>query len=332
MNCFSTGNVSARPDIFLGLRYDTSVSPNGSQAVSAVAAASGGNTVYTIASTTSAGNGGWIGLSFTAASFAHGANNGTFTCVASSTTTVTLNNASGVVDTTGTLTTTSYPNDSQFQFELVQNQQFATGIRHNAQGTVVSTSVTPTFGTWYRLDMSSTTAGSILLTLSNGSSQVSHTFTVATMTITGDGMTVGSAPFGVGTGSAASILQGSTGTGTTAATAGTNGVFPFAAGSSVVVTGFTGTEVSLNGTQTILGCNYNGLMFNTSTAATFTNVSQNGTFVGYPALQPFVSFGNDDTASPTANTLRFNVDFFAFTWNPNLGAGGTPNVNKARYW
>jgi hypothetical protein len=69
--------------------------------ITSVANASGGNTVYTGTITGGGSNASFLGLQFTATGFAHGANNGTFVCVAATSTTITLNNANGVADTTG---------------------------------------------------------------------------------------------------------------------------------------------------------------------------------------------------------------------------------------
>ena len=63
-----------------------------------VANASGGNTVYTGTIENGANNGA-VGLSFIVTGFTNGANNGTFQAVASTATTLTLNNAAGVAET-----------------------------------------------------------------------------------------------------------------------------------------------------------------------------------------------------------------------------------------
>ena len=70
--------------------------------MTSVAAASGGSTVYTMA-TNGSTTGNYIGYNVVASGFAHSVNNGTFACTASTATTFTLNNAAGIVDTTGTL-------------------------------------------------------------------------------------------------------------------------------------------------------------------------------------------------------------------------------------
>jgi len=66
--------------------------------LSAAAAASGGSTVYT-GTITGGGSNAFAGLTFVVAGFDLAANNGTFVCTASTTTTLTLSNANGVADT-----------------------------------------------------------------------------------------------------------------------------------------------------------------------------------------------------------------------------------------
>jgi PA14 domain/Putative phage tail protein len=75
----------------------------GSITLTAAGNASGGNTVYTASSTTlspfSGASGGLVGFRFTVTGFPNAANNGTFVCTASSSTSLTLNNANGVAQT-----------------------------------------------------------------------------------------------------------------------------------------------------------------------------------------------------------------------------------------
>ena len=53
----------------------------------------------------------------------------------------------------------------------------------------------------------------------------------------------------------------------------------------------------------------------------------------YPAMVPFVSFGNDSQATPVAGTKGLGIDYFGFVWNPGVGGGtGTPNSLLARYF
>jgi hypothetical protein len=72
--------------------------------LSAAANASGGTTVYT-GTIPGGGSNAYIGFQFVVAGFDKSANNGTFTCTASSTTTLTLNNAAGVSDSHGATAT-----------------------------------------------------------------------------------------------------------------------------------------------------------------------------------------------------------------------------------
>lgn len=78
---------------------------NNALVLTAAANAAGGNTVYT-GTITGGANNGYVGLSFVVAGFTKAADNGTFTCTASTTTTLTLNNAAGTAQThAGTATT-----------------------------------------------------------------------------------------------------------------------------------------------------------------------------------------------------------------------------------
>jgi len=79
--------------------------------LSAAANASGGTTVYT-GTITGGGSNAFAGYTFVVAGFDTAANNGTFECTASTTTTLTLTNAAGVSDThaaTATSEEASYP-------------------------------------------------------------------------------------------------------------------------------------------------------------------------------------------------------------------------------
>jgi len=76
-----------------------------------VANASGGTTVYTGTITAGAANA-WQGIYFTVTGFANGLNNGTFLCTASTATTITLANPSGVAVTAAG--TCSFQNPVQF--------------------------------------------------------------------------------------------------------------------------------------------------------------------------------------------------------------------------
>ena len=89
----------------------TSVAPNtATLTLTSVANAAGGKTVYTGTITGGAGNA-LVGDTVVVAGFTGAADNGTFTCTASTATTITLNNAAGVAQVhagTATVTTTVY--------------------------------------------------------------------------------------------------------------------------------------------------------------------------------------------------------------------------------
>jgi hypothetical protein len=112
--------------------------PNvGPFSITSVANASGGNTVYTGAITGGASNT-YLGYNFLPSGFAHSQNNtggsnpAFFECVASTATTITLNNPSGVSDTTGSIA---------FQC-IVQAGINQTGTRPNADVTYISDATT----------------------------------------------------------------------------------------------------------------------------------------------------------------------------------------------
>jgi hypothetical protein len=106
--------------------------------ITSVANASGGNTVYTGTITGGAGNA-YVGYNFTPSGFAHAANNvggsnpAFFECVASTATSITLNNPSGVSDTTGSM---------PFQCIVQTGAINKTGTRPNGDVAYISDSTT----------------------------------------------------------------------------------------------------------------------------------------------------------------------------------------------
>jgi hypothetical protein len=321
-----SGTVSARPDVFYGVRYDTSATP-GTLTLSSAAAASGGTTVYS-GTITGGTNNAFVGLTFTVAGFTNSVNNGTFLCTASTVSALTLVNASGAAETHAATATSAGLNDSTFTFECVQNATYgtATNARRNAQGQVSSTGLTPTQGVWYRLDIVCASTGVLQMTLTPSSgSAASHTFTVPQMTLTTSAS--GQASLQTNTGRVAYTAAAVGGT-----TVSTNGVPVFSAGSAITISGLSGGNTALNGSWTCTYTDGTNLLFDV-TASNIANNSVNATVVGYPAMLPCFIFGNDDTASP-ALSMRMYVDFFSLVWNPKLGPGapGTPNSLKPRYW
>src|SRR5208282_3698325 len=59
--------------------------------------------------------------------------------------------------------TTTGIGDSFFTFEAVANTSYSTAARHNTQGSTQVTNVAPTQGTWHRLDIYSTTPGTMTM-------------------------------------------------------------------------------------------------------------------------------------------------------------------------
>jgi len=97
----------------------------------AVANASGGTTVYTYTTLGLAASA-LVGYYFVTSTYAHAANNGTFACTASTATTLTLNNPSGVSDTTGSI---AFQNPVQVGIN-------ATGTRQNGDVVYLADSTT----------------------------------------------------------------------------------------------------------------------------------------------------------------------------------------------
>ncbi len=294
--------------------------------LTAAANTSGGNTVYTMVDVNTVGsgaNGAYIGLTFVVTGFTNAANNGTFTCVQSTNTTLTLNNASGVAETHQGFATTTSLNDSFYTFEVVENPQYQSAARHNKQGQTFVTSVAPIAGIWHRLDMTCSAAGVVVMTL-DGSATNTWTVTVPKITYIAAS---GQASWTSYEGRVALSSVGTSGNDFTA---------PFASGSVVTISGLPIFYTTLNGTWTDLYVEgpSNAIRWAMPTRGSLTNGSVSYTAVGYPSLTPVFTYGNDDTAFPITGTMRSVVDFFSLVWNPNLGpsAPGTPDKTKARYW
>jgi hypothetical protein len=140
--CLDTGsgaNISYLGDLNVvelypdGPGVHSAWTPNvGPFSITSVANASGGNTVYTGTITGGASNA-YVGYNFLPSGFAHSANNGTFECVASTATTITLNNPSGVADTTGSIA---------FQCIVQTGGINKTGTRPNGDVAYISDSTT----------------------------------------------------------------------------------------------------------------------------------------------------------------------------------------------
>lgn len=313
----TSGTVS-RPDNFIGLRFDTSLSPG---AFTLTSVAVGGTVLYN-GTITGGANGAYIGLTFVVTGFVNGVNNGTFVCTQSSATALTLTNSSAVNEThAGTATGPSGLNDGFYTFEAVVNPQYQVAARHNLQGQTFVTSAVPTMGLWHRLDITCSAAGVVVMTL-DGSSTNTVTWTIPFVSYTAINGTVAC------TSHEGSIAVDTIGTSGTAFTP------PFSSGSTITISGLTGGNAPLNGTWTTFYGDGATYKFDAPAAPNQANNSAGFGMGGYSALTPMVLFGNDDTASPTTGVLRTFVDFFSFVWNPNLGpsAPGTPDKTKARGW
>ena len=277
----------ARPCIFIGLRYDTSVSP-GSIALTAAGNASGGNTSYTYSSTPGT-EGAFYGQTFTVSGFVNAANNGTFTCVGSSNTALILNNPSGTSEShAATAVSGSTLNDSFFTLEATVNPVFAASLgRNNLQGSTYVTNVAPVAGVWHTLTINCKAVGVVTITL-DGSATNTLTATIPQVTLTngGTGTVVLSKDI--------AVITCAPGNGSTT----TNQFPPFTGGSQITVSGLTGGNAPLNGTYTLssqaVGAGPLPLLQYVVNHADIGSNTALATIVGYPALTPIMSFGNDD--------------------------------------
>lgn len=213
-----------------------------------------------------------------------------------------------------TSTTSPSIGDTDFVFECVCNPSGSSGTRNNTQGNTFSTGIAPALGVWYRLEILCTTAGSVTMSLSDGSTTVTSTL---------------------------AMPKYSEGTGTSAILS--NGVWLIdnssfysqaAGGTKITLAGLT-RSTALNGIQVAAMGATSGAatsLFGYSSDSAVSSGSETGTQTYYSALMPLFSFGNDNESSPVFNAA-LEMDFFSFVWNPGVGGGtGTPNSNKARYW
>lgn len=320
-----------RPNVFLGLRYDTD--PGTQFTLSSVANTSGGTTVYT-GTITGGGSNLYEGRFFTVAGFNNGANNGRFRCVASSTTSLTLQNASGVSESHAATATTDAISDTAMKFEYVTNPNMqlnsGTGaVRNNTQGQVFNTGVTPSEGSWYRLDLVCAAAGVVTLTLSGGGSQLAQQQITCTTVSYGNSS---------GTSSEVSVDNGvlSLAPDDFFSSSNLSNMLDsfFGVGSKITISSTTPAFSGITGSQTCMGGGPNNTLGGGGAGIScFTNATSFGqtlgnlVVTGFPAFVPFVNFGNDTSASPTAQTKSLNIDFFSLVWNPAL-ATSPPAINS----
>ena len=288
-----------------------------------------GVTVYAGTITNGAGNA-FVGDTFIVTGFSGAdlANNGTFTCTASTATALTLNNAAGVTGSTGTSPTATGPqlNDTQFVFESVCNSIGISGnTRINIQGNTALTGITPTEGHFYRLEIECTSVGAVVMTLTDS------VRTAGTGVVTA--VAQFSAPLAVSNFSASNIAYQAGDGMAFIENAGTSAT-PFSGGSLITVAGTGATGI--DGPQCVLSAGQSGLELNFYSAQTYSFTDASGaTVTGYPAAYPYFVFGNDTNASPSAaNSKGVALDFVAFVWNPGVGGNTSPASNPllARYF
>lgn len=317
-----SNNISSRPNTFIGLRFDTSVTP-GTLSVTAVANASGTTTVYTITSFPQANANGLVGTTFTTTNCGNVANDVTALCVASTTTSITLVNSAGVAGSglTGSAAGPGPINDSFYTFEVVDNVSISSVAfgRNNLQGQTKVTNVAPVSGVWHRLDIVCLATGVVTMTL-DGSVTNTATFTVPVQTLTVVGTTNTTAS--VANGSAQYAWNGGPSFGGFAE--------KWTAGSIVTFSGFTSVY---NGTFPINRASGSLQVLVINPLASGSSQPATAVMSGYPALIPTFWFGNDDTASPPGNDMSFYIDFYSFVWNPGVGGGSaTPSLSNSRYF
>jgi len=198
-------------------------------------------------------------------------------------------------------TTSPAISDTTFMFEQVfQTPTSSAPTRNNTQGQTFNTGITPTEGVAYRFEMSCGTGGQVKLSLSNGSTTVTHTFTVSPLS----GLSVTSGTFN--------------GYGLYTTTGGAG--FPWVPGTKVT---------NGSGVVTLMP----GFLQPNNGAWLLSQGGTSGTVSFFPALLPFVAFGNDSQVTPTGSSKGIGIDYFGFVWNPGVAGGtGTPNVNLPRYW
>ena len=211
-------------------------------------------------------------------------------------------------------TTSPAISDATFKFEAVANSTSSTNRSDlNVQGTVVDTGISAAEGSRYSLEIICTAFGSATLTLSNGTISFSSILTMPKYIST----------------SASNQYYAGNGIGQINPNVAT---VPAGPGTQIAVSGIIGVDAAFNGTWTALGSGGTSFV-NILMGGSIAFSTANSTITCYPALVPYLAFGNDTTSSPMLNSKGLNVDFFAFDWNPGVGGGtGTPNSILARYW
>lgn len=202
--------------------------------------------------------------------------------------------------------------DTTINLEAVVNA--VSGTRNNTQGIVVNTGLAPTENIYYRLDIECTAVGTVVMSL-NGASTTS--FVVPKSTLTEPNTNAASA---------------NNGEGQYALNGGTGGVSPWSNGSSITISNMTGGAAVFNGSHILFsnGNNDSLIVFPTTTANFSANTA--ATIVGYPALAPFLTWGNNSTAGSWAADTYLAWDFFGFDWDPFTFEGTAPISTLSRFF
>lgn len=348
---------STRPRTFYGVRCDASpglIAMGGGAIASTFQA---GMVTYTITGGgTYAANGSYAGQMITITGYTNPNNNGTFLCTGSTASALLISNPSAVTGSgagfTGTMTTPAGPNDSGYVFECTNGIPVAAiasaNYRNYLPELTFATGITPTKGRWVRLDMTLTVAGQLTMTLVDGVSTATHTFSIQQQVVPlnlGSNETAGQVgsitTFSDGwTQCALGNISGTLNAAVTTFDCHTCGYCSVGdtGGNMVTFAGLTGALSRMNGTwgPTFYNNSAQTINFPTSLSALAAQTPNAGsTFAFYPSLTPFFGFGWDDSNNNAqVNTASIYVDYFALCWNPGLNPANalTANPLKARYF
>ena len=213
-------------------------------------------------------------------------------------------------------TTSPSIGDTTFHFECKLDQTLGT-TRDNTQGNVFDTGITPTEGVEYRFEMTCTATGSIIFSLTDGTQTVSSTLAMPTWVSTSGGYVAIINNLGI------PEAIGISGT-------------AFAAGNIVTVSGCV-TGTTLNGVWTATGAGSDiGLgWINFPLVGSLASTSEPAMVMsGYPAVFPWLTFGNSSAASPVLNRTALWYDYIGYIWNPGVAGttSATPNPTLPRYF
>lgn len=192
--------------------------------------------------------------------------------------------------------------DTTFVLEIVNNAQTANSFtRNNTQGTTLNTGVTPVPGVWHTLTISSTTAGTISLSLDGGTA-LTAAFPQTSLALGANGNSFTAS--GSKKNWELSWIVGATAP-----------VGSLANGSSFAISGVTTPGyTTLNGTWTCsMASNAAHIWWYGSSDLASSSLNNNITVNFNPALMPFMTAGNSGVASPTAGAAGFFIDLAQLT-------------------